>query len=561
MRLSTQADGKWSTKNDEVPFRFTGIFVSGKADEASIVRNNTIRGFDLLTGGSGTNHDTWDGIFLQAGNVDVVENTIGAVTGTSSIFVEASNGDTFATAHGFLVNSSGIINIIGNSMGSIEIKGADDYSHSFEGLYLRGSAGLTTIADNLIGSTETAKSINVSSAAASSTRKQDNYGIYSFSNNTIFIKRNTVANLHNAYAGSISTSRTRGIRVLRGSNEIEDNVVYNISSASNQSAGINSTSSVIGIESSANTAGTTQLIRGNTVYNLNADNNEADNPVSATGIYFSGPSNVERNVIERNFVHSLGSTSTSNNSLLIGILLHRGNNTVFNNVVSLGDNVNRGYRIFPVWDNGGGTNSNFLYFNTLSLSGDVIEGTGTSVSTAIWNHLSSIRNYRNNIFVNERKLDGEGSDDLYAIRLAGMTNATVDYNNYWADGDRIGRVNHGGPIIGLDNWKTATSQDENSLAIDPEFQNESGDWTSPQDFRTDVSVTLPGMSLEPEITKDFDLLTRLDPSKMGAFENNNFFGWGLLIQISPTLQTGKATMCLLMAPILPLLTLHQTIVI
>jgi len=101
------------------------------------------------------------------------------------------------------------------------------------------------------------------------------------------VTNNTIVNLHNAYTGTISTSRTRGIRVLAGSNNIENNLIYDISSASNQAANINSSASVIGIDVTANTEGTTQNIIGNTIYNLNANNGGAT-AVASFGIYFSG---------------------------------------------------------------------------------------------------------------------------------------------------------------------------------------------------------------------------------------------------------------------------------
>ncbi len=524
-----EATGTWTMIGKEelgvivAPYSFTGIYAAGKTDEATLVKQNIIRGFHMSTGGAAANHDTWDGIYMQSGNVDVIENTIGSPTGNASVYVVSTNGGTISTSHGILNNSSGTINIVGNTIGSIQIVGAVDYTHSFESVYLRGSSGIVSITDNLIGSTTTANSINVSSAATSATQKQDNYGIYSASQNTTIIKRNTVANLHNAYNGTITTSRTRGIRVVSGSNEIEDNTIYNISSASNQAAGINSTASVIGIESTANTAGTTQTIRGNIVYNLFANNGSAT-AVAAFGIYFSGPTNAERNIVERNFVHSINSTSTSNNTLLIGILLHRGNNTIFNNVVSLGATITRGYRIFAIWDDGGATNNNNIHFNTLSLVGNATGS--TSISSAIWNQNASTKDYRNNIFANKRTLNSSGNNNLYAIRLASMTNVTIDYNNYWTEGDRIGRVG-GGPLrVSLHQWRIATSQDANSLEINPEFQNASGNWTSPQDFLTGVLITMSGISLAPTITQDYDFLTRLSPPKMGAFENNNYVWYG-----------------------------------
>jgi hypothetical protein len=65
------------------------------------------------------------------------------------------------------------------------------------------------------------------------------------------------------------------------------------------------------------------------------------------------------------------------------MLLHRGNNTIYNNIISLGVSVNRGYRIYGIWDDSGSTNNNNIYFNTIYIGGNVTIGTTTSVSTAL----------------------------------------------------------------------------------------------------------------------------------------------------------------------------------
>ena len=520
--------GIWKTKKGvaDAHHRFTAIYVAGKEDEASLVQGNIIMNFNMVTGGSASNHDTWNGIFIQDGNVDVSNNSIGATTGTGSIYVEATHGGTFATAHGILNNSTGTVNIKYNTIGSIEIKGSVNYSHSFESIYLRTRANITFISGNLIGSLTTANSIHVSGTANSSGYKQDNYAIYSASQNEVHILGNTVANLHNAYSGTIGSSRTRGIMVLAGSNNIVRNEIFNISSASNQGVEINSSASVIGIDVTANVGATTQNIIGNTIYDLNADNG-GETAVSAFGIYFSGPTNAERNTIERNFIHSLRSSSTSNNSLLIGLLFHRGNNTVFNNVISLGVNISRGYRIYGVWDDSGSSNHNNLYFNTIYLGGNVTAGSGTSVSTALWNqNNSSTRDYRNNIFANQRLLNGSGSDNLYAVRIGGSTNLTMDYNNYWSVANKLGRNGTKPLRPNLSSWRAESQGDQNSYEVDPLFVNISETWTSSKDFITNISIgDLPGIVISG-INDDYDGVGRLDPTKIGAFENNNFTWYG-----------------------------------
>jgi len=526
---SPEAQGTWKMRGRDssgqivANFSFTAIFITGRNDTASKVSNNIIRGFHLTTGGSASNHDVWDGIFINSGNVDVLNNVIGSPIGNNSIYVEATNGGTFATSHGILNSSSGTVNITGNTIGSLEIKGFINYAHSFESIYLRGSSGTTNVINNLIGSTVTSNSIFVSGTAENSVHKQDIYGVYSASQNLTYIRNNTVANLHNAYTGIITSSRTRGVRVIYGSNYVENNTVFNISSASNQSAGINNGVSVIGIESSANSAGTIQTLKGNTVYNIGANNGTAI-AVSAYGIYFSGPTNIDQNSIERNFIYGINSTSTSNNSLLIGLLLHRGNNTSSNNIITLGNSITQGYKLYGIWDDGGVTNNNNIYHNTVIVNGNAVGS--TSISTAIWNQNSSIRNYRNNIFANLRTLNGSGSNNLYSIRVSTTTNLTIDYNNYWTLGNRIGNVNPGPLRVGIIQWRIATSQDANSIELNPEFQNSSGNWNIAQDFLTGVLTFMPGISLAPTITQDYDYVSRFSPPKMGAFENNNYVWYG-----------------------------------
>lgn len=527
-----EAQGVWKFVGKETegkisaPFSFTAIRVSGKNEESSIVENNIIRGFYMLTGGLDTNHDTWDGIFINSGNVIVRNNTIGASEGNASIYVEATNGGTIATSHGIINNSSGTIYLSSNTIGSIEIKGAINYSHSFESIYLRASYSTVYITDNLIGSTTTAKSINVSGTATNSNYKQDVYGIYIASQGTTYIYRNTIANLHNSYTGTNSYSRTRAIRIINGSNYVENNIIFNISSNSNQVAGNNNSGSVIGIDLSSVISGAKNNVIGNKIYNLTADNNNS-NAVSCFGIYFNGALNEERNIIAENFVFNLNSTSTNINTLIIGIHLMRGNNLVYNNIISLGTEIPYGYRIFGIWDDGLSNNNNNIYFNTVYIGGNVTVGNTTSIGTALWNsNNSSVRDYRNNIFASQRRVNGSGNNNLYAIRLGGMTNVIINYNNYWSDGNRIGRVGSGPLRVALTQWKIATGQDQNSLEINPEFQNNSGNFDEPHDFLTGVYVSLPGISLSPTVTTDFDQLSRLNPPKMGAFENNNYVWYG-----------------------------------
>jgi hypothetical protein len=513
------AAGTWRMSNASAPYSFTAIYASGTTTKPTIVRNNVMRNFHLTLGASTSNHDTWDGIFVNAGNVDVLNNTIGAETGTGSIYVKSFGGTTIATSHGILNNSTGIVNIKNNKIGSFTIEGTEDFSHSFEGVYLRAQAGTTYITDNLLGSLTTPNSIHVNGNAANSLQKQDVYGIYSASQNTTYVLRNTLANITNAYTGSITTARTRGIRVMAGSNYVENNTVFNVQSHCSQNLTISSGAAVIGIEAASNTAETVQHVIGNTIYNIS--NLHPTGTPTAVGVYFWGPTNVIKNRIEKNFIHSMSLATTDANALMVGIVLHRGNNLVANNIVSLGSNVNRGYRLYGVWDDSGSNNNNDILFNTVSIVGNVTTGS-TSISTALWNqNNTSVRNYQNNILANLRTVSGSGNTNFYVVRLGGVSNLTIDYNNYYSIDNGLGRIGTSPIRPNLSSLRAATGQDANSIVLNPDFQNETNTFTQPNDFLTSPAVTLRGTYLAAVAT-DFDGLARLSIPKMGAFENNNY---------------------------------------
>ncbi|MEI6767112.1 MAG: hypothetical protein WCM76_15880, partial [Bacteroidota bacterium] len=339
---------------------FCAVFVSGGATTPAIVQGNIIRNINCTS----VEDNPWDGIFINAGNVDVTGNIIGDSTGTGSIVVTTPlpsatatisggavtavtmlgggtgyttppavtfsvsgsttsatataiidgtgkvtgitvnsggagytgipnvvfDGQTngYSTSHGILNASSGIVNVLNNTVGSVTTVSSAYYSHGFESVYVRGVTGTININNNLIGSRSTANSIQTSSSASISQQKQDVYGIYSSGLGTTTISGNTVSNLYNGYTGTNSGARARGISTISGSNIITNNIVKNISSASSQTS-TRSSATVIGISQTSNTAGANQTVNGNTVCNLRSTNTTAR--VDVYGIYYSGPVN------------------------------------------------------------------------------------------------------------------------------------------------------------------------------------------------------------------------------------------------------------------------------
>jgi len=428
----------------------------------------------------------------------------GYITAPAVIFDGQSNN--YSTSHGMIQASTGTVNITGNNLGSITTVGSNHYSHGFESIYVRTIATATTLTNNLIGSLTTEHSINVISAAASSLIKQDVYGIYSASTLTTIVSGNTVANLTNAYAGINSGARTRGIQTISGSNTISNNTVFNLTSASKQSTG-GSTASAIGISQLCTTVGTTQLISGNTVYNIK--NTNPTDKSFVRGIYCTGPTS-GTHAITGNFVHSLSIVSTDNNSDITGIDLAGGNFTCANNIVNLGTGITGGYVINGIWEESGTSLTRSVYFNTVYLGGTVTSG--SSATAAFRNQYTGTRNYRNNVLFNARS----GGGTHYAVFLQSAASLTNDYNDYFVNGTNgiLGYLSSN--RTNLTQLQTATGQDLNSKDINPVFAVPGG--TSAINYFP--SATLPGVS-GTGITTDYYNITRhLTTPKIGALEQD-----------------------------------------
>ena len=454
---------------------------------------------------------------INGGKVTGFTNLTGG-TGYTSVpsVIFDGQSNNYSTSHGMINNSIGTVNITGNTIGSITTAGSDYYSHGFEAVYVRGASGTTTLSNNLIGSLTTPNSIHVSSAAASSLMKQDVFGLYSnTATGTTIITGNTVANLTDSYSGINPGSRARGISTLAGTNTIQNNTVRDISTASKQSSGSTS-ASVIGISQSASTASAVQTVTGNMVYNLS--NTSPSAMVFVSGIYYSGPTTGSCSV-SGNFIHTLSVASSDITSTIKGIELGYGGVTCANNIVNLGVGLSTGIKINGIWDEGIASNNNNIYFNTVYIGGSVASGT-TNATAALWNNANiSTRNYRNNILDNVRT--GGTSGKHYAIVLSGTSNTTIDYNDYFvASGGTLGKT---GSLdkVDLVAWKTGTSQDGNSLSINPGFSNPGG--TSALNYYT--SAVLLGVAGTGNTT-DYAGLSRNTPPKMGALETNNYVWQG-----------------------------------
>ncbi len=214
-----------------------------------------------------------------------------------------------------------------------------------------------------------------------------------------------------------------------------------------------------------------------------------------------------KNYSSNNFIHSL--SVNSNTGFIAGIKISWGSGTYSNNIIKLGNN--NPATIYGIYEVGGVSNIDNIYFNTIYINGSV--GSGTEKSYCLYSNSSNpTRDFRNNIFSNARSTTG-GSNLHYAAyyNYAVNINLTNDYNDYFANGT--------GGVLGYYNGANTnscpivTGNDVNSLNANPQFANAGG--LTATDY---VPATiLSGITISGQ-TMDYAATIRQNPPTMGAFE-------------------------------------------
>jgi hypothetical protein len=364
------------------------------------------------------------------------------------------------------------------------------------------------VKNNTIGSETTGSSINASSPNAR--RPQSVYGIYSRNKGTTNIHENIISNLYNT--ASISNTGLRGIVVGmyigEGANSINDNIVKNLSALSAYTEV--SLPSVTGIY--LNTKSDSQIIEKNTIYNIS--NEYASFTGSVVGLFYQSSTGASSSSVNSNFIHSLSVNSISSGAKIYGIYENTDNAVFSNNIITFGENSDT--QIVGMYDVGDTGRTVDFFFNSIYLSGT---NSGTSNSYAFrYNTSNNTRGLRNNILFNNR-IGGSGKHFAIYYGATGGT-FTADYNDYIVNG--IGGVlgYFGGDQSTLALLQAATSQDANSLNIDPLFSAAGG--TTYSDY---IAIeNLPGVTI-PSILTDYEDITRGNPPKMGALKSTLGFIW------------------------------------
>lgn len=467
--------------------KFYGIYIAGGTTGPTVLQNNIVQdniieniSFSGTLTGTGVN-SPFAGIYASAGLTNLYRNTIGNMSGVSSITL-SSNSSSNADMLGIYMTGSGLVNECKyNNIGGITISNSNTGQTVF--YCIRASSSLSTEADvqfNNIGGT-VANSIN-NTTNGSSTRT---FGIFTNGPQTL-VSFNTIRNLTSAGGtGTANLASVIGILV----NNSSSNVIYL-----------------------------------NEVYDLKNTNTSAACVVN--GIYIS-TSDTSYNRIESNFVHNLG--ISGNNSSINGIYANAGANSFENNMISIGldpagNSIVNGSSLNGFRDFGGLNN---YYFNSVYIAGSPASG---SNNTFAFNSsiTSTTRIFRNNIFFNARSNNGS-TGKHYSVRVGGTApnpaGLTINNNIYLANGSGgvFGTFN-GGDVTNLSAWQTAVGQDAFSYESNPQYINPAGSSSATNlhinpSFATDVEGN--GF-FTPHIVNDFDgqLRANLTPVDIGADAGN-----------------------------------------
>ena len=504
---------------------FEGIRLNTGSGSVGNVQGNTIRNMVWNSSGASSNNTPWTGIrigldpnqyFGSLSSCAVTGNTIGASTGTNSVVVNSS--DSFEIIFGILFQTNALGTISDNCIGGINT------NVSLSGI--KASGETINIANNVVGSTTTANSLNGGTLSG----PVQVTGIEN-SSHVATITGNTVANLNNNYAGTSTSDRISGIvTTTNDANTVSTNLVRNLSTASANPGrvgfGPGITPSMQGISVTSSSPSLT--VFKNTIHSLS--NTATSASVQGAGIYCMGGENNGTSVIAGNRVHSLSIFSTSESSKLYGMYLGRGNFNTQNNMVRVGLDASGvstagASTVSGIFDNGRTAGRNF-YHNSVYVGGTQISG--QSITSAFSSGAWSIgRVFRNNIFVNARTNSGATSkhyaagytDDVRGASFVHGQTANANHNIYLVSG--IGGVlgYYFGDYSTLAAWQVGTGQDISSTVADPLFVNPTGT-TATVDLHLRSSTPADGGGLPiVSVTDDYDGDTRsLTAPDIGADE-------------------------------------------
>ncbi|MGI9158292.1 MAG: beta strand repeat-containing protein, partial [Saprospiraceae bacterium] len=507
---------------------YRGFQISTTNSTFSNFNNNTFQNISVTSTSTSSAQSL---ISILNGRINCNNNTIGSQTTNNNVVFSLSGSAARLQA---IIAGTGatpeLTNINGNTIGgmALQVTGAPATVPAFFPISVQGTtAGQNfTVNNNVIGSATTANSVT-------SDANGSLVGIISFAGAVgQTYNNNLIANLSATNAGTGGTAAGMNLQGagsspnFTGSFTATGNTVRNITTQSSAAF-----VSAYGIQVSGTVeTNAGQVVTNNTIHSVS--NTSASAVASIAGMLVSLPS-ANLNTIAGNNIHSLSLSSSNTTAAMRGMILNGGRNLVANNFIRLGinpdgSNITTSYLMQGILENTGVIGN--IYHNSVYIGGAGVN-TGASNSFAFSSASTTAgRDYRNNIFVNARS-NAAGTGKHYAMTITGaapnQAGLISEYNLLSATGTGgfTGLFNAADQTT-LDNWRTATGFDFNSITGDPQFINPAGPVAS-VDLHISATNTTPveAAGANAGVANDVDGQVRagLSPVDIGA-DAGNFNG-------------------------------------
>lgn len=508
----------------QVNGRFNGIIVAAGKNSYTSIQNNTIQNIRWTMSLSSGGVDGFAGIHILSGKVNcgnISGNTIGNMTQNESIYTTSAYLDN-PSVTGILVGYNTFntavtdsLFIKNNKIGGIKCMPS---ATNYLGTVLRGihvaeqKAGYIDISNNTIGSTTLNSSLDSrvmtnGAAIGIELRVSANGPLWSDS----YLIANRIADNKIAHFYGTST----GIKLFGGKPQVLNNVVTDFDMSASS---MDTLLSISCISVSGALSGT--VIKGNHFYNLSVSAQQAS---GIQGILLDLCNGVE---ISKNFIHSFQMSSTNGTGIVTGIEASQSvtNLSITNNMISLGVDL-MGNPMNKLNEYNGikaAIDTSIITHNSVYIAGT---GDRSADALNLIKKNTSICRVTNNILVN---MHSQATANVWTFNHAVVFNPqftttlsglVMSNNLYWVNGINsfTGGYNNI-RYLTLAAWQSAISNDNNSLAGDPNFIAPAANTAS-----TNLHIQLPTIAnaagiIEPSVTHDFDdeLRSGLTPVDIGA---------------------------------------------
>ncbi|NIK73370.1 hypothetical protein FHS56_000856 [Thermonema lapsum] len=422
----------------------SNFYFETTSSENNAAGGNEIGIWCAIVVGHYTSNDNFDDNYSA-----IIRNNIIGSSTTNDVIITVNGGSSDQSmTKGIYAHFNGNCIIENNKIGGIWAYGVGTTNGSnFVGIDVDGS-GNKNVNYNLIGSETTANNIKTGMPNFTT---EDTFvdGIYAdaWGNNTY--NYNVIANMTSYGNGSTSStgSTNGGIYCYYGTNTFIGNRIHDIRayndggffSFTDPTTGTNVNVQLFGIY---NTAGTGQAIIDNEIYNLY--NYHPSAQLCTVGLMLGkGGSD---SYVARNKIYNLWMNSSDLSSIIMAMGVNNNNAsdewTLANNMISIGQNVTRNYRILGFYAN---TPARLrLWNNSLLVQGNSNGSANNRTHAAIF--IQNNFEAYNNLFFNARTTTGGSSGINVALSIfnaADVASVNTDFNVYLAKDPNFGALTLG----------------------------------------------------------------------------------------------------------------------